>query len=37
MKLTLPAGFDAKGARVRVALPDGVREVTQLNNSAALP
>jgi hypothetical protein len=37
VKLTLPAGFDAKGARVAVALPDGLREVTQQNNSVALP
>lgn len=35
VKLTLPAG--AKPARVRVALPDGVAEVTQLNNAVALP
>jgi hypothetical protein len=37
VKLTLPPGFDARGARVVVALPDGVREITQLNNSVALP
>ena len=33
VKLTLPAG----AARVRIALPDGTREITQLNNSVALP
>ena len=37
VKLTLPEGFAAKGARVRVALPDGVKEITQLNNAVALP
>jgi hypothetical protein len=36
VKLTLPAPFDARGARLRVALPDGVREITQLNNSVPL-
>ncbi len=36
VKLSLPAGFNTTGARVRVALPDGVREVTQLNNSVSL-
>ena len=35
--LTLPAGFDAKGAWVRVALPGGPAEITQLNNGVALP
>ncbi|HWA62557.1 MAG TPA: LamG domain-containing protein, partial [Caulobacteraceae bacterium] len=35
VRLTLPAGFDAKGAHVRVTLP--VAEVTQLNNAVALP
>jgi hypothetical protein len=35
VKLTLPAG--AKPARVRVSLPDGVAEVTRLNNEVALP
>jgi hypothetical protein len=35
VKLTLPAGFDAKGARVRVSL--GQAEVTQLNNEVVLP
>ena len=34
--LTLPTGADPRGARVRVALPDGVREVTQLNNVVPL-
>jgi len=33
VKLTLPAG----AARVRIGLPDGTREITQLNNSVALP
>jgi hypothetical protein len=33
--LTLPAGFDAKGAKVRAAL--AVPEITQLNNVVALP
>jgi len=37
VKLTLPAGFDRKGAAVRIALPQGLAEVTQLNNSVALP
>ncbi len=37
VKLTLPEGFDAKGAKVRVALADGVREITQLNNAVPLP
>jgi hypothetical protein len=37
VKLTLPAGADLKGVRVRIALPDGMREVTQLNNTVALP
>ena len=37
VKMTLPVGFAAKGARVRVALPDGVREITQLNNAVPLP
>jgi hypothetical protein len=37
VKLALPAGFDAKGAKVRIALPDGVREITQLNNAVPLP
>ena len=37
VSLTVPAGFNAKGARVRVALPAGVAEITQLNNSVALP
>jgi hypothetical protein len=37
VKLALPAGFEARGAKVRVALPDGVREITQLNNSVPLP
>jgi len=37
VKLTLPAAFDAKGARVRIALPEGLDEVTQLNNSVPLP
>jgi hypothetical protein len=36
VRLSLPAGFDPAGARVRVALPDRVREITQLNNSARL-
>jgi hypothetical protein len=33
VKLALPAG----AVRVRIALPDGTREITQLNNSVALP
>jgi hypothetical protein len=37
VKLTLPAGFDRKDAAVRIALPPGVAEVTQINNSVALP
>lgn len=37
VKLSLPAGFSPKGAKVRVALPEGIREVTQLNNSVGLP
>lgn len=37
VKLTMPIGFSTKGASVRVALPDGVREITQLNNAAPLP
>ena len=36
VKLALPAG-DLKGARVRVALPEGIREITQLNDSVVLP
>ncbi|THD77055.1 MAG: LamG domain-containing protein [Phenylobacterium sp.] len=35
LKITLPVGFDPKGARVRVVLPQP--EVTLLNNSVALP
>jgi hypothetical protein len=35
VKLTIPAG--AKPALVRVSLPDGVAEVTKLNNEVALP
>jgi hypothetical protein len=35
VRLTLPAG--AKPTRVRVSLPDGVAEVTQLNNEIPLP
>jgi hypothetical protein len=37
VRLTLPAGFEDKAARVRVALPPDVAEVTQLNNSTTLP
>jgi hypothetical protein len=37
VRLTLPAGFDRKGATVRLTLPGGMAEVTQLNNSVALP
>ncbi|MFL5296794.1 MAG: LamG-like jellyroll fold domain-containing protein [Phenylobacterium sp.] len=37
VKLMLPAAFDPKGAQVRVAIPGGAREVTQLNNAAPLP
>ncbi len=35
VRMTLPA--DAKGARVQVALRDGVSEVTQMNNVVAMP
>jgi hypothetical protein len=35
VKLTLPTGFDPRGARVRVVLAQP--EITQLNNSVALP
>ncbi len=35
VKLALPAGFDALGARVRLTLP--VPEITRLNNSVAAP
>lgn len=35
VKLTLPAGFQAKGAWVRVSLPQP--EITQMNNAVRLP
>jgi hypothetical protein len=37
VKMTLPVGFDPKGASVRLALSNGTREITQLNNRVALP
>jgi hypothetical protein len=37
VELALPAGADPKGARVRMSLPDGVRDITQLNNEGPLP
>jgi hypothetical protein len=37
VRLTLPASFDRKGAVVRIALPQGAAEVTQVNNSVPLP
>ena len=37
VKLTLPTGADLKGATVRVALPGGPNEITQLNNAVPLP
>ena len=37
VKLTLPAGFNRRGAAVHIALPNGAPEITQLNNTVPLP
>ena len=37
VKLTLPAGFNRRGATVHIALPSGAAEITQLNNTVPLP